>query len=107
MGFIEIFLNPISDPEQWLTGQAGRPHGRPNQGPVDRRAQPCARLADTWAGRPVGRPDQRAVLSVFGRSTGGSTGFLQRSKIRPLTVDWPVDRQPVRLTDQPNGYILE
>ena len=103
MGFIEIFLNPVSDLEQWLTGQVGRPHGRPNQGPVDRavdrRAQPCARLADTWAGRPVGRPDQRAVLSVSGRSTGRSTGFLQQSKIRPLAVD----RQPVRLTDQPNG----
>ena len=34
--------------------------------PVDRRAQVCARLARQWAGRP----DQRALLSVSGRSTG-------------------------------------
>ena len=57
----KIIFTPVSDPGQWLTGQVGRPHGRPNQGPVDRavhrRAQPCARLADT-----------------VGRSTGRSTG---------------------------------
>ena len=97
-----MFLPCFSDPEQWLTGQVGRPHGRPNQGPVDpavdRRAQPCARLADTRDGRPAGRPDQRAVLSVFGRSTGRSTGSLQRSKNRPLAVDRPVD-QPTVLPD--------
>ena len=58
--FLRIFLSCVSDPEQWLTGQVGRPHGRPHQGPVDptvdRRAQPCARLAALWAGRPGGRP---------------------------------------------------
>ena len=45
--------------QNWLTGQVGRPLGRPHQGPVDRRAQSRARLAVQWAGRP----DQRAVLS--------------------------------------------
>ena len=71
------FSDPVSDPEQWLTGQVGRPHGRPNQGPVDpavdRRAQPCARLAAQWAGWPSGRPDLRAELSVYlGRPDGRS-----------------------------------
>ena len=42
---------------------------------VDQRAQVCARLGRQWAGRPVGRPDQRALLSVSGRSTGRSTGL--------------------------------
>ena len=96
---LTCFSDSVSDPGQWLTGQVGRPHGRPNQGPVDRRAQPCARLAGNgpvdravdrraqtcarllaqWSGRPAGRPDQRALLSVSGRSTERSTGFLQRS----------------------------
>ena len=74
--FIKIILTPVSDPKQWLTGQVGRPHGRPNQGPVDpsvdRRAQVCARLARQWAGRP----DQRALLSVSGRSTGSPNGHI-------------------------------
>ena len=101
MGFIRniltCFSDPVSDPGQWLTGQVGRPHGRPNQGPVDpavdRRAQPCARLADTRAGRPAGRPDQRAVLSVFGWSTGRSTG--QRA-----VALWFWDGRPVAASGQ-------
>ena len=92
----KIFLTWFSDPGQWLTGQVGRPHGRPNQGPVDpavdRRAQPCARLADTWAGRPAGRPDQRALLSVSGRSTGRSTG-PESPALCIWAVDWAVDRE--------------
>ena len=70
---------------------------------VDRRAQTCTRLLAQWAGRPVGRPDQRALLSVSGRSTERSTGLPQRSHLWPLAVDRMVDCKPVRLPDQPNG----
>ena len=75
-----MFFWPSFLTQNWLTGQVGRPHGRPYQGPVDpavdRRAQSCARLAAQWAGRPTGRPDQRALLSVSGRSTGLPNGHI-------------------------------
>ena len=94
---------PTVPPDVHSSVHVGRPQGRPALGAVDRavdrtmgrstvevdrRAQPCARLADTG---PVdrtrelcslylgGRPDQRVLLSVSGRSTGRSTGMLQRS----------------------------
>ena len=132
--FLEIFtrlkrifrniFNMFFRPRTVLTGQVGRPDGRPNQGPVDR----CGRLTCTAlctfvkhkAGRPVGRPNQRALLSISGRSTERSTGaeksalciwavgravdrIAQRSYFWPLAVDRPVDRKPVRLPDQSNG----
>ena len=73
-----IFRNNFN-PSFWprtVTDRPGRPTAwsteprasRPNQGPVDpavdRRAQPCARLADTWAGRPVGRRT-RELCSLY------------------------------------------
>ena len=90
--------------QTWLSGQAGRPSGRPNHGPVDRCGRPtCTALCTSGrhrASRPAGRPDQRALLSVSGRSTGRSTGpesllsvsgrstgFPQRSYFWPLAVD--------------------
>ena len=88
-----MFLPCFSDQEQWLTGQVGRQYGRPNQGPVDpavdRRAQPCVRLADTRYGRPAGRPDQRAVLSV--------SGTVDRTvdRLLPAVKMWPLDGRPV------------
>ena len=114
------FSDPVSDPvlcwqARSVDRTVDRTKGRSTVA-IDRRAQPCARLADTGpvdrsvdrtrercslylGGRPSGRPDQRVLLSVSGRSTG----LLQRSYFWPLAVDRPVDRQPVRLTDQPNG----
>ena len=94
---------PLRSTGPWF----GRPHGRPYQGPVDpavdRRAQPCARLAAQWAGRPTGRPDQRALLSVSGRSAVRSTGCPNGHNYDRWRSTGPVDRKPVRLPDQPNG----
>ena len=75
MDLLEYFLSYFSDPEQWLTGQVGRQHGRPNQGTVDpavdQRAQSCACLAAQWAGRPGGRPARELCsLENFGRPAG-------------------------------------
>ena len=51
-----MFFWPSFWPRLWLTGQVGRPGGRPNHGPVDRCGRPCARLADTG---PIDRPVDR------------------------------------------------
>ena len=93
----KIIFTLVSDPGQWLTGQVGRPHGRPNQGPVDRavdrRAQPCARLADTgpvdrlvdrtWepcslylGGRPAGRSELRVCSLYLGGRPGLPNGHI-------------------------------
>ena len=121
--FIKIFLtcfsDPVSDPDcGWQARSVDRTMGR-STFVVDRRAQPCARLADTdSADRPVDR-SRELLLSVSGRSTERSTGSespalciwavdrtvdreLQRSDFWPLAVDRLVDRRSVRLTDQPN-----
>ena len=71
-------------------------HSGPVDRSVDRTREPCSLYL---GGRPGGQPDQRALLSVSGRSTR----LLQRSYLWPLAVD----RKPVRLTDQPNDSILE
>ena len=73
-----------------------------------------------WHSGPVGRSDQRALLSVSGRSAGRPTG-AEKSALCIWAVGravdriaqghiydrWrstgPVDRKPVRLPDQPNG----
>jgi len=93
MGFIRIIFNKIFWPRIWLPGHGGRPWSRAGR-PIGRPT--CTRLC-TFVWQWAGRPDQRAVLSVSGRSTG----FLQWSKNRSLAVDRPVDRQPVRLNFQP------
>ena len=77
--------------QNWLTGQAvdctkGRStvrstdvhravHVWQHSGPVDRAVDRTRELSSLYlGGRPDGRPDQRALLSVSGRSTGQSTG---------------------------------
>ena len=83
---------------------------RPNQGPVDpavdRRAQPCARLADTRDGRPAGQPYQRAVLSVLFGRPGGRPSVANGQNVT-------VGRSTERLTGRSflavsaaNGYIF-
>ena len=92
-------VRPVDRPKQ-RAKLSGRSTARSTAQVPGQRAQVCARRStDSGSGRPVGRPDERAVLSVFGRSTG----FLQRSKNRSLAVDRPVDRQPPGLTKSPNG----
>ena len=71
---------PSSDPELcWQTLPVDRA--------VDRRAQTCARLIAQWAGRPGGRPDQRALLSVSGRSAD----TVDQNREFALCI-WAVDR---------------
>ena len=78
------FSDPVSNPELcWQTMPVDRA--------VDRRAQTCARLLAQWAGRPGGRPDQRALLSVSGRSTERSTG-AKKSALCIWAVGRAVDR---------------
>ena len=72
---LTCFSDPVSDPGQWLTGQVGRPCDRPNQGPVDpavdRRAQPCARLATHGpVDRAVDRTRELCSLYLGGRPSG-------------------------------------
>ena len=45
---------PVYQTQNWLTGQVGRPLGRPNQGPVDRMVP--AVKSDRW---PVDRSVDR------------------------------------------------
>ena len=80
--FIKYFY-PGFWPRLCLTGQVGRPGGRPHQGPVDRavdrRAQSCARLAAQWSSRPGGRPTCTACARLglaLGRSTGPESSAL-------------------------------
>ena len=65
---------PLCLPNVHKAVHVGQPHGRPNHGPVDRNGRPtCTALCTSGrhrTGRPAGRPDQRALLSVSGRSTG-------------------------------------
>ena len=67
--FSKIILTPVSDPRQWLTGQVGRPHGRPT----------CIALCTS--GSTVGRPTER--------STGPES-----SALCIWAVGWAVDRMP-------------
>ena len=83
-GFIKIFSILLSDPGHWLTGQFGRPCGRPNQGPVDPDGRPTRTelcTSGSTVGRSAGRPTgpESSALCSF-RSTGRSTVSCQRSK---------------------------
>ena len=78
-------------------------HSGPVDRPVDRTRELCSLYL---GGRPGGRPDQRALLSVSGRSTGPES-----SAICIWAIDRAVDRTrescslyPGGRPDCPNGH---
>ena len=89
--FLEICLTVFLT-QNWLTGQSvnrtvDRTKGRSTLRSTDvhilvdvwQHSGPVVRTRELCSLYPGGRPDQRALLSVSGRTTGRSTGFPQRS----------------------------
>ena len=97
--FLEIFLTCFSDPKIWLPGPGGR-SGRSTV--IQSRSTDVHRSVHVWPGtgpvdRAVDQPESFA-LCKFAIDRAAPTVIFMTVGGRPA-----VDRQPVRLPDQPNG----